>query len=143
MSVEVTASVVIAHEVGLHARPSVKLTKLAKGFAAKIEIATDPAGPWIDAKSIVKVMAMKAKQNSTLFVRATGADAQAAVDAVTGLVTRETLKKSRPYVFLGAFVLGMLLTPPDVFSQTLLAIPMYGLFEGALLFCGRFTPKRQ
>ena len=65
------------------------------------------------------------------------------VSVWTGLVTRETLKKSRPYVFLGAFVLGMLLTPPDVFSQTLLAIPMYGLFEGALLFCGRFTPKRQ
>jgi sec-independent protein translocase protein TatC len=61
----------------------------------------------------------------------------------TGLVTRAALAKSRPYVFLGTFVVGMLLTPPDVFSQTLLALPMYGLFEGALLFCGRFAPKRQ
>lgn len=34
-----------------------------------------------------------------------------------------------PYVLVGAFVVGMLLTPPDVFSQTLLAIPMYLLFE--------------
>jgi sec-independent protein translocase protein TatC len=46
----------------------------------------------------------------------------------TGLVSRKRLAKSRPYVFLGAFVVGMILTPPDVFSQTLLALPMYGLY---------------
>ncbi len=61
----------------------------------------------------------------------------------TGLVTRAALAKARPYVFLGSFVVGMLLTPPDVFSQTLLAVPMYALFEIALLFCGRFAPKRE
>ncbi len=82
-------SVVITHDVGLHARPSVKLTKLAKGFTSTIEIAAAPEGPWIDAKSIVKVMAMKARQNSTLHVRATGEDAEAAVEAVIGLVTRD------------------------------------------------------
>jgi sec-independent protein translocase protein TatC len=60
----------------------------------------------------------------------------------TGLVSRQSLKKARPYVFLGAFVLGMLLTPPDVFSQTLLAIPMYALYEIALLICGRLLPDR-
>jgi sec-independent protein translocase protein TatC len=59
----------------------------------------------------------------------------------TGLVSRRSLAKSRPYVFLGAFVFGMILTPPDVFSQTLLALPMYGLFEAALLFCWRFLPE--
>jgi sec-independent protein translocase protein TatC len=59
----------------------------------------------------------------------------------TGLVSRAKLARSRPYVFLGAFVVGMVLTPPDVFSQTLLALPMYALFEGALLICGRFAPK--
>lgn len=89
MSGSAEGSVVITHDVGLHARPSVKLTKLAKGFASSIEIAGSPEGPWIDAKSIVKVMAMKARQNSTLFVRASGADAEAAVAAVTGLVTRD------------------------------------------------------
>jgi phosphocarrier protein len=83
------ASVVITHDVGLHARPSVKLTKLATGFTSTIEIAAAPEGPWIDAKSIVKVMAMKARQNSTLHVRATGDDAEAAVQAVIGLVTRD------------------------------------------------------
>jgi len=65
------------------------------------------------------------------------------VSVWTGLVTREALAKSRAYVFLGAFVVGMILTPPDVFSQTLIALPMYALFEGALLFCGRFAPKRE
>ena len=82
-------SVVITHDVGLHARPSVKLTKLAKGFTSTIEIAAAAEGPWIDAKSIVKVMAMKARQNATLHVRATGDDAEAAVQAVIGLVTRD------------------------------------------------------
>jgi sec-independent protein translocase protein TatC len=59
-----------------------------------------------------------------------------------GLVSRKTLAQARPYVFLGAFVLGMFLTPPDVFSQTLLALPMYLLFEAALFFCARFLPNR-
>jgi len=86
---EASGSVVITHDVGLHARPSVKLTKLAKGFASVIEIAGTAEGPWIDAKSIVKVMAMKARQNATLFVRATGEDAEAAVEAVIGLVSRD------------------------------------------------------
>jgi sec-independent protein translocase protein TatC len=65
------------------------------------------------------------------------------VSVWTGLVTREALAKSRAYVFLGAFVVGMLLTPPDVLSQTMIALPMYALFEVALLFCGRFAPKRE
>ena len=89
MSETANGSVVITQDVGLHARPSVKLTKLAKGFSSMLEIAGTAEGPWIDAKSIVKVMAMKAKQDSTLFVRAAGADAQAAVDAVISLVRRD------------------------------------------------------
>jgi sec-independent protein translocase protein TatC len=51
----------------------------------------------------------------------------------SGLVTRETLGRSRAYVFLGAFVGGMLLTPPDAISQTLLAVPVYLLYEAGLL----------
>jgi sec-independent protein translocase protein TatC len=61
----------------------------------------------------------------------------------SGLVSRKALKQARPYVFLGAFVFGMLLTPPDVFSQTLLAVPMYALYEVALLICARFLPDRE
>ena len=46
----------------------------------------------------------------------------------TGLTTREKLGKARPYVFLICFVVGMLLTPPDIISQTLLAVPVYVLY---------------
>ncbi|MFW2439089.1 MAG: twin-arginine translocase subunit TatC [Arenicellales bacterium] len=46
-----------------------------------------------------------------------------------GITTREKLAKKRQYVLLGAFVVGMLLTPPDIFSQSMLAIPMWLLFE--------------
>jgi sec-independent protein translocase protein TatC len=58
-----------------------------------------------------------------------------------GLTTPETLGKARPYVFLGAFVLGMLLTPPDVISQTLLAIPVYLLFEAGIIMSRMFGKK--
>ena len=84
-----SSSVVIRHDVGLHARPSVKLTKLAKTFASVTEIAGTPDGPWIDAKSIVKVMGMKAKQDSTLYLRASGSDAVAAIEALKCLVERD------------------------------------------------------
>ena len=47
----------------------------------------------------------------------------------TGLTTPDKLGKARPYVFLMAFVVGMLLTPPDIISQTLLAVPVYLLYE--------------
>jgi phosphocarrier protein HPr len=82
-------SVLLTHEVGLHARPSVKLTKLAKSFSSTIELAVSSEGPWIDAKSIVKVMATKARKDTTLHFRATGGDALAAVAALTSLVERD------------------------------------------------------
>lgn len=51
-----------------------------------------------------------------------------------GLVSRQSLAEKRAYIIVGAFVIGMLLTPPDVFSQTLLAVPMIMLFEIGLFF---------
>jgi phosphocarrier protein HPr len=88
---EVTArsSVPLTNSIGLHARPSVKLTKLAKTFAARIEVAPTPEGPWVDAKSIVKVMAVKAAKGATLHFRANGADADAALTALSDLVALE------------------------------------------------------
>ena len=50
-----------------------------------------------------------------------------------GVTTVAALSKKRPYIFLGCFVIGMLITPPDIFSQTLLAIPMFLLFELGLI----------
>lgn len=86
MTNRVRASVLLRHAVGLHARPSVKLTKLAKGFEARIDLGLTADGPWVDAKSIVKVMATKAPKDSTIYFRAEGADAEAAVRALVTLV---------------------------------------------------------
>ena len=60
----------------------------------------------------------------------------------TGLTSVEKLSKARPYVFLGAFVIGMFLTPPDMISQTLLAIPIYLLYEAGIFF-SRFFVRRE
>ncbi|HDO1385048.1 twin-arginine translocase subunit TatC [Aeromonas veronii] len=60
----------------------------------------------------------------------------------TGVTTPQNLKEKRPYVVVGVFVVGMLLTPPDVFSQTLLAIPMWALWEIGLFFA-RFYVKKE
>ena len=60
-----------------------------------------------------------------------------------GVTTPEDLKKKRPYILVGAFIVGMLLTPPDVFSQTLLAIPMYLLFEIGVFFSRFYVGKRR
>ncbi len=59
----------------------------------------------------------------------------------TGATTPEQLRSKRPYIVVAAFVIGMLLTPPDVISQTMLAIPMLLLFELGLLF-SRFYVKK-
>jgi len=52
----------------------------------------------------------------------------------SGITTRESLSQKRPYVIIFVFVIGMLLTPPDVISQTVLAIPMWLLYEVGLFF---------
>ena len=59
----------------------------------------------------------------------------------TGMVEPDDLVEKRPYVIVTCFVIGMLLTPPDPFSQTILAIPMWMLFEVGIYF-GRFATKR-
>ncbi|AKC32260.1 twin-arginine translocase subunit TatC [Candidatus Pantoea carbekii] len=60
----------------------------------------------------------------------------------SGITTPETLKQKRPYIFVSAFVIGMFLTPPDVFSQTLLAIPTYCLFEIGLFLSRYYIGKK-
>jgi len=82
------ASAMLTNAVGLHARPSVKLTQLAKTFAASIEVALAPDGPWVDAKSPVAIMRVKAPNGSMLHFRASGGDAGAAVAALADLVAR-------------------------------------------------------
>jgi len=58
-----------------------------------------------------------------------------------GAVDPDNLAKKRPYVFVLCFVFGMLLTPPDILSQTLLAIPMWLLFEIGIMFGRLVKPK--
>jgi sec-independent protein translocase protein TatC len=59
----------------------------------------------------------------------------------SGLVSVKTLKRIRPYVFLGAFIAGMLLAP-DVFSMTLMALPMYALYEVGLIMARVLIPEK-
>ena len=59
----------------------------------------------------------------------------------TGLTSPAKLSKARPYVFLGAFIVGMFLTPPDVISQTLLAVPVYLLYELGILMSRIFVVR--
>jgi phosphocarrier protein len=86
MPLVVTGSAELTNAVGLHARPSVKLTTLAKSFACAVEIALSADGPWVDAKSPVKVMRVKAPRGATLFVRASGEGAGPAAGALIALV---------------------------------------------------------
>jgi len=58
-----------------------------------------------------------------------------------GVVTPQQLAEKRPYIIVGAFILGMFLTPPDAISQTLLAVPIWLLFEAGLLFSRLFVRK--
>ncbi|SFB78058.1 phosphocarrier protein [Bosea sp. CRIB-10] len=89
MTLDLKASVRLTNEVGLHARPSVKLTQSAKRFRARVEVATAADGPWVDAKSPVKIMRVKALKGETLHFRASGTDASQALDALVDLVQRK------------------------------------------------------
>ncbi len=58
-----------------------------------------------------------------------------------GIITADELANKRPYIIVGCFILGMLLTPPDIISQALLAIPMWILFEIGVIFGRIITPQ--
>jgi sec-independent protein translocase protein TatC len=60
-----------------------------------------------------------------------------------GVTTPEKLSAKRPYIIVGAFVIGMFLTPPDIISQTLLALPMWVLFELGVIFSRGFVRPEQ
>lgn len=83
-----TGNAVIIDPVGLHARPAVKVSKLAKKYAAAIEVRAEPDGAWVNAKSTNALMKMKAACGSSLFVRAKGEDALHAVAEIVSLIRR-------------------------------------------------------
>jgi phosphocarrier protein HPr len=82
----VTGCTVLTHEGGFHARPSIMLTQLAKRFSADVWIGLSNSGPWIDAKSIVRVMGLKAPRDATVHFAAEGTDAVDAINALVALV---------------------------------------------------------
>ena len=59
----------------------------------------------------------------------------------TGFTTPDALVEKRPYIIVGAFVVGMLLTPPDLISQTLLALPVWVLFEIGVIFARHYARR--
>ena len=79
----------LIHSVGMHARPAVKLTKLAKRFNSEIAVRVVGAADWIDAKSVAGVVAMRAARDSIIEFEAIGADAKAAVAALVLLIEQD------------------------------------------------------
>jgi sec-independent protein translocase protein TatC len=60
----------------------------------------------------------------------------------SGMVEVESLEGKRPYIIVGCFVVGMLLTPPDPFSQIIMAVPMWMLFEVGV-YCGKIYMRKK
>jgi phosphocarrier protein len=86
---------VLRHAGGLHARPAIKLTQLAKRFESSVWIALAEHGPWIDAKSIARVMALKTPHMATVHFLAEGKDADNAASALARLVESDFAKEDR------------------------------------------------
>lgn len=84
-----TQSVVIRNPAGLHARPAVKVSKLAKTFAADVQLSASNGETWVNAKSTHAVMKLKAVAGTLLLIRAEGADADSAVAGIAALVRRD------------------------------------------------------
>ena len=84
----VESTTLVTAENGLHARPCVKITQLAKSFESSVEIRCCDRLGWVNAKSPSSVMKMRAAKLSRIFIRAYGPDSADAVDALVGLVDR-------------------------------------------------------
>lgn len=78
----------VTHRIGLHARPSVAFTRLAKSFPCTIEIDVDGSEIWLNGKSIVKIMGAKIRRGARLRIRAQGMRAQEAIAALKDLIAR-------------------------------------------------------
>ena len=85
----IKGNVQLIHAVGMHARPAVKLVKLAKRFQCQIAMRVAGRVDWVDAKSLTKVMATRAARDSIIEFEASGADASAAVAALVTLIAQD------------------------------------------------------
>lgn len=71
---------------GLHARPAIRFSRAARGYAARIQVRTAGESPWVDAKSVAKVMGLQVETGRTIELRAVGSDADAALGGLRELV---------------------------------------------------------
>ena len=85
-SARAVASAFLSHAGGLHARPAIKVSQLAKRFRAQVWLGLSEAGPWTDAKSVARVIALKVPSQARVFFAAEGDDAGAAVAELAALV---------------------------------------------------------
>jgi phosphocarrier protein len=83
------AVLTVLGEHGLHARPAIRFSRAARGYAARIEIRAEEADHWVDAKSVAKVMGLQVESGRTIRLRALGADADAALGALRELLEKE------------------------------------------------------
>jgi phosphocarrier protein len=93
------AEIEVTHRIGLHARPAVTFTRLAKSFPCHIEVEVNGSGVWLNGKSIVKIMGAKIRRGARLKIRAEGMRAEEATEALRELVARnfdEDKKHVRP-----------------------------------------------
>lgn len=80
---ECVREVLVANQLGIHARPAMQIAREAQGFAASVFLAAQ--GVSVDAKSILDVLTLAAGQGSAVEIRASGADAEAAVERISQL----------------------------------------------------------
>lgn len=85
----------IKHGIGLHARPSVVFTRVAKSFPCTIEIEVNGNDVWLNAKSIIKIIGARIRRGATLKIRAEGFRAEEAIAALKGLVERNFDEEKR------------------------------------------------
>lgn len=89
MSAICRTGIEVTHGVGLHARPSVTFTRLAKSFPCKIEIEVNGSGDWFNGKSITRIMAARIRNGAMLSIRADGLLASEAITALAELIGRD------------------------------------------------------
>lgn len=84
----ICARVEVTHDIGLHARPSVAFTRLAKSFPCSVGVEVNNDGIWLNGKSIVKIMGARIRKGFVLAIKAEGVGAEEAVKALCALVER-------------------------------------------------------
>lgn len=93
-SPQASAVVEVTHDIGLHARPSVVFTRLAKSYPCTIGVEVNGDGVWLNGKSIVKIMGARIRKGFVVAIRAEGTGAVEAVAALRALVERNFDEKS-------------------------------------------------